>query len=202
MAASASPQSQGFPEKFWDFSLKTYPCEGVAPTCLGLQARHGIDVNLLLYCCWFAASGRGTLDESELKRLLEATRRWQDEVAGGLRAVKHRMKKWGDDTGGNGISADERQAFRKRVAALEVDAEMLEQEYLERALDRASERSPSTEDRARDAATNLARLLPLLGLTPGEAECAAAAALIAATFPALDGAAVEALSRLKPPSPA
>lgn len=41
--------SVGFPDHpFWDFSLEVYPREGVGAACLALQARHEIDVNVLL----------------------------------------------------------------------------------------------------------------------------------------------------------
>ena len=56
-----------FPDHpFWDFSLRVYGSEGVPEACLVLQERHGIDVNVLLYCFWLGASGRGTLDDGEI----------------------------------------------------------------------------------------------------------------------------------------
>ena len=37
---------------FWNFSLRLYARAGVPDACLALQARHGIDVNLLFCCLW------------------------------------------------------------------------------------------------------------------------------------------------------
>jgi uncharacterized protein (TIGR02444 family) len=44
-------------EEFWAFSLALYARPGVAEACLHLQDAHGLDVNLLLLCCWLARRG-------------------------------------------------------------------------------------------------------------------------------------------------
>jgi len=48
---------------FWDFSLAVWGREAVKPACLALQARHGIDVNILLFCgcCRCASSESGSM---------------------------------------------------------------------------------------------------------------------------------------------
>ena len=52
--------SVSFPEHpFWDFSLSVYSTEGVPAACLVLQDHHQVDVNVILFCCWLGASGRG-----------------------------------------------------------------------------------------------------------------------------------------------
>ena len=57
--------------RFWAFSLEVYGRPGVAPACLALQDRHGLDVNLLLFCCWAASQGV-TLDQRTLAAAEEA----------------------------------------------------------------------------------------------------------------------------------
>ena len=59
--------------RFWAFSLDVYGRPGVAPACLALQDRHGLDVNLLLFCCWAASQGV-TLDQRTLAAAEEAAR--------------------------------------------------------------------------------------------------------------------------------
>ncbi|HEY9550471.1 MAG TPA: TIGR02444 family protein, partial [Kiloniellaceae bacterium] len=43
---------------FWQFSGAVYARRGVAEACLALQQRHGLDVNLLLFCAWAGSNGR------------------------------------------------------------------------------------------------------------------------------------------------
>ncbi|MFB3151067.1 MAG: TIGR02444 family protein, partial [Alphaproteobacteria bacterium] len=45
----------------WDFALVVYRRDGVAEACLALQESQGVDVNVLLFCCWLGESGRGGL---------------------------------------------------------------------------------------------------------------------------------------------
>ena len=43
--------------RFWSFSLAVYSDTAVQAECLDLQDRHGIDVNLLLFCAYVGAVG-------------------------------------------------------------------------------------------------------------------------------------------------
>ena len=48
----------------WRYAVPLYAKTGVAEACLELQGRHGLDVNLVLYCCWTGAEGHQlTADE-------------------------------------------------------------------------------------------------------------------------------------------
>ncbi|MEE9251196.1 MAG: TIGR02444 family protein, partial [Alphaproteobacteria bacterium] len=76
----------------WDFALAVYRREGVEEACLALQERHGIDVNVLLFCCWLGQSGRGALSGDEMARTLAAVKQWHGAVVGGLRAVRGVLK--------------------------------------------------------------------------------------------------------------
>ena len=82
----------------WDFALRLYRMPGVAPACLELQERHGIDVTLMLFCLWHgtvceeplgerlpavAASAREFHRASVLP--IRAARRWLKRNPGGLK---------------------------------------------------------------------------------------------------------------------
>ncbi len=54
---------------FWDFSLEVYGAEGVPPACLALQEAHQLDVNIVLFCCWTGATGRGALDIGDFETM-------------------------------------------------------------------------------------------------------------------------------------
>jgi uncharacterized protein (TIGR02444 family) len=116
-------------EPFWDYSLELYGRPQVEDACLDLQRRHGLDVNLLLLCCWLGARGVG-LDRAALARAELAVRAWQVEVVRPLRAVRRRLKAKLVDPDPMSVHEgwpDLAQALRRRVLALEIDAERLEQ---------------------------------------------------------------------------
>jgi uncharacterized protein (TIGR02444 family) len=116
-------------EPFWTYSLELYGRPGVEAACLELQRRHGLDVNLVLLCCWLASRGI-ELDQITLARAKKAITSWQLEVVRPLRALRRRLgvkllhperhsipALWGELAAG----------LRGRVLAVELDAEHLAQ---------------------------------------------------------------------------
>jgi uncharacterized protein (TIGR02444 family) len=130
---------------FWDYALELYRRKGVEPACLELQQRHGLDVNLVLFCCWLASRGI-VADEAVLARIAEAARAWQEEFVRPLRAVRSRLKAALAEPEAGSIAArwpDLAAALRQRALALEIDGERLEQLLLaERAADLAEGATP------------------------------------------------------------
>jgi uncharacterized protein (TIGR02444 family) len=108
---------------FWDYSLAVYARPGVAEACLALQDRHGLDVNILLFCCWAGQRGRA-LSAAELEGLMAAVGPWHEGVVKPLRAVRRWLK--GQSTA-PGAAAE---ALRQEVKAQELEAERIEQQIL------------------------------------------------------------------------
>lgn len=109
-----------FPEHpFWDFSLALYARPGVAEACLRLQDGRGLDVNLLLYGCWSAATGKRRPCRDGWRRLVDETATWRTRVVEPLRGVRRYLK----DATATPWSA----GLRDGVMALELDAEHAEQ---------------------------------------------------------------------------
>lgn len=107
---------------FWDFSLALYRRPGVAEACLDVQARHGLDVNLILYFAW-AGIARGIhLSDAEVATVLARVAAWHDGVVRSLRAIRTEMK---DNP--MGAPADISEALRNRIKGAELDAERIEQ---------------------------------------------------------------------------
>ena len=112
------------PTTLWDFSLETYRRPGVEEACLKLQDELGADVNMLFYCCW-----RGEFVAGEMGALLAELAPWQDGVVCGLRTVRRTLKP---------MLAELRDlsepvaGLRRKVAALELEAEKLQQDMLTR----------------------------------------------------------------------
>ena len=175
--ALTSPDGGGedeFPDDpFWDFSLSTYLRPGVATACLGLQDRHGVDVNMALFCCWVGASGQGVIAPAEMAAALAVAGPWQRDVVVPLRRIRQDLKGAGEAG----------KMLRRRVAAAEIDAEHTEQLMISATWARRPDGSRDETPRINDACANLKRYLEVLDLAPGEPDRADLAALLGGAFP-------------------
>jgi uncharacterized protein (TIGR02444 family) len=149
---------------FWRFSLKTYRAAGVQQACLALQERCGADVNLLLFCGWAGRTGR-MLDKSSLRCAVGRVGPWQSEVIAPLRLARLGLKRQLDDE----TLAALARSLRRRVLALELAMECVEQALLAELASRWPPPVPRVPPRQAVAA-NLAAYLALLGEAPGPAE--------------------------------
>jgi uncharacterized protein (TIGR02444 family) len=116
----------------WDFSLAIYDIEEVREACLAAQDQLDADVNVLLLCCWLAATGRGAVDAEDFARLSQATSIWHTEVVKPLRAARRRLSK-----PPGSVSRRDAEAFRDQVANIELKAEHIEQTVLTETIGRA-----------------------------------------------------------------
>jgi uncharacterized protein (TIGR02444 family) len=130
---------------FWDYALDLYRRDGVEAACLELQERHGLDVNVVLLCCWLARRGIPA-DEAALGRIAEMVEVWQKDFVRPLRAVRSRLKAALTQPRPGSIPArwpELAAALRQRALALEIDGERLEQLLLaELAADLAPRATP------------------------------------------------------------
>ena len=110
------------PHAFWDFSVALYAKPGVAPACLGLQERHGIDVNALMFCLWLGESGRGPAPRAALDAAFDAVGPWHARVVRALRPLRRLLK-----PGFEPVDPALVQALRARIQKVEIDAEHVEQ---------------------------------------------------------------------------
>ena len=154
----------------WAFSLATYGRPGVAAACLALQDRHGLDVNILLYCCWAGRRGRA-LTAGELADLRAAADPWHDSVVRPLRAAR----RWLKEQIAADANSDER--LRAEIKARELEAERLEQSILAARLVVAPDRGTPAMAHA-----NVMRYLTALGIVPDGADRAGLESLISAGF--------------------
>lgn len=149
------------PLPFWRFSLRTYRQDGVAHACLALQDECGVDVNLLLYCCWLG-SERRRLSARDARSAMNAVGRWQQEVVAPLRRARRAIRK---DPAGK--VAETTLLLRQKIAAAELDAEYLEQRLLDAEASRMPAATGNGAAPEEIAATNLDRYLAALGVAPG-----------------------------------
>jgi uncharacterized protein (TIGR02444 family) len=160
--------------RVWSFTLALYGKPGVAPALIGLQDRLGLDVNMLLYCCWTGANGR-LLSRDDVKAVEAVAEPWQSEIVRPLRALRRRLK------GGFGAMPAERvEAYRKRVNELEIEGEHIAQNAM--AQPPRGERRPGVGAVAAVAA-NLAAYLKLRHAPVDDAERADLIAILRACCP-------------------
>ena len=140
-----------FPDHpFWDFSLKVYTSDGVGQACLELQDAHELDVNVLLFCLWTGASGRGALDEVQMLSMLGAVHNWHHNVVRGLRAVRTYMI-GGVGSAPQGIA----ESLRQRIQKSEIECEHAEQLMLAGSVDLKEEPGRRPEDCLADGEANI-----------------------------------------------
>lgn len=180
---------------FWDFSIETYRGEGVAPACLALQERHEIDVNFLLFCCWLGRAGFGPQGDGRIARLHDSVLPWHQEVVRGLRGVRKRLKQRFA-----GTPDEMRLSIRKRLAALEIDAEHVEQLSLAAAIgdsapELAGSEASDPELGATNATANIVSYFAVRGIEILDDDRKELAIILAASFPEIDAARMGALCR-------
>lgn len=110
---------------FWEYSLALYAREGVAAACLRLQDGLGIDVNLLLFCCWTAQCASFRFDEETLAQFVGSVAPWKVAVVEPLRTARRDLK-----SGFEGVSPIAGAALREKIKVLELEAEKLQQDAL------------------------------------------------------------------------
>lgn len=124
MSRDGEPDGAG--AAFWRFSLSVYGQEGVPELCISLQDDHGADVNVLLYLLFRAVSG-DAFDTADIARLDAGIAPWREEVVRPLRAVRRALK-----TPALAGIADDDDALRQRIKAVELEAERRQQFALAR----------------------------------------------------------------------
>ena len=139
--------------EFWRFSLAIYGRPDVPPACLVLQDQFGRDVNLMLYCCWLGASGRGRLTRAALDEADRLAAPWRHEVVEKFRAARRAIK---------AAALPGSENLYSKAKAVELEAERTLQTRL-------AERAPSPEPsipRAERLAAALANLALYVGDAP------------------------------------
>ncbi|MEE2566545.1 TIGR02444 family protein [Hyphobacterium marinum] len=79
---------------FWDWSLDCYASPGVKDALLVLQDRHGLDVNLMLWCLWLAEKGREP--GPALSPAIDIAQDWTRRVTGPVRSARREARKADD----------------------------------------------------------------------------------------------------------
>ena len=176
--------SDFLPHPFWNFSLEVYGGDGTARACLELQERRGADVNVLLYCAWLGASGRGTVTVEKLKAVIADIAQWQTEIVRPARALRQKIRALGGATAGSGADfPNQVEAARRKAAEAELAAEHVEQLVLAAHAPFSGDRDKPVRERLRAAVGNLGVYAVCLGVSPDDRDREAVTAILASAFP-------------------
>jgi len=147
--------------EFWRFSLAFYARPGIADACLALQDKATVDVNVMLYLLFLASRGRQT-DDIDVARIAGIAQDWRSAVVVPLRTVRRALK----SAIGPYVPAFT-SALRSDVKRIELAAERIQQETMERLAPVDSFR-PATTDCADTARANMGAYRQHLGALPPE----------------------------------
>jgi len=137
---------------FWDWSLQIYSETDVSRTCLILQDRHGLDVNMVLWCVWGVRAGYGVIDDDTLAGGHAFGSDWSAKITANLRTVRRNLR-----PAPPGTPIEWAEALRANTLEVELDAERVEQDFLQALLDGLQDPSDASDlslRRARKIALN------------------------------------------------
>ncbi|MCG8492064.1 MAG: TIGR02444 family protein [Sneathiellales bacterium] len=172
--------SAGFPPcALWEYSVKLYSNEEVSKACLSLQDRQSLDVNIVLFCVWVAASGHGEFEGSELSSALHISKNWQDGSVKPLRDVRRFLKSSFEPIDAR-MAAD----LKRVISESELFAEKLEILALDRLIDRPATGSFDQKACLEAAALNLMTYFQnCLGKDPDMKDQSDLEAVLSGAFP-------------------
>ena len=145
------------PDPFWDYSLRFYTDPEAQAACLDLQDRSGADVIIVLYALYRASKG-DQLDVGSLRQADQAVASWRGEVVRPLRQLRRALK-----PNPHPLSAADQSRLRDGIKKLELEAEQVQQYYLQGL---AISATPTSENRA--ARANLAAYAAYLEVDPSD----------------------------------
>ncbi len=150
-------------EAFWDFSVRTYRTPGVHDACLALQNDYGVDVNMLLYCCWVGAA-IGPFDGELFNRAATYSVQWAENVVIPLREARTWMKHTGCDS--DPVPTAPCMELREDIKTVEFATEKMQQGVLESMVAVDDSYSAAPDQLIADVATNLMLYLDRIDLRP------------------------------------
>jgi len=137
---------------FWDWSLQIYSEDNVQNACLVLQDRHGLDVNMVLWCVWAVGAGYGIIDDDTMAGGHAFALDWNAKITSHFRAARRNLR-----PGPAGTPLEWSEALRANTLEVELDAERIEQDFLAALLDGLQEPMADWAEiprQARDVATD------------------------------------------------
>lgn len=141
---------------FRDWAKTTYGSPKVESTLLKAQDDAGLNVNLLLWCCWAGAFFE-TAPELVIRHAIADGAQWREKVTENLRNARRSMKRFESQPGYEDVAV-----LRARLKEIELTAEFIEIDRLE-AIAVAHLKAPADDTATSRARRNLAQYASLTG---------------------------------------
>lgn len=143
--------------------MQTYARPGVERALLELQDRHGLNVNMILWCLWCAQQRRSPAD-IVIRNAEDLSRRWSSAVTQPVRKARQALSSPAFPAAGG-----DSESLRQKIKAIELDSEKMEQEMLEALSDASPDKGIESASAASAARKSLAAYVRLSGAakTPG-----------------------------------
>lgn len=135
---------------FWNFSLEVYSKKGVSDACIALQEKCGVDVNILLFCCWTASVGHPVLSKHEVTLLCRSAADWNYDIVQKLRSVRKSFKIKNYE-----CDEEEVRQLQNQILEVEIKAEQIEQFKLMRTITVLENDSVTEIQRINNAVENI-----------------------------------------------
>ena len=113
---------------FWSFSNQIYRKNHISEVCLYLQDIHKLNINLILFCCWFGKNF-GVLDKNLFNKIIKRSSSWDVVVVAPLRKLRIDLKY---SNKANLNWSAEIPLLREKIKTIELEAEKLNQLYLQK----------------------------------------------------------------------
>lgn len=153
------PTYDGLPShEFWHYSLKLYSKIAVKDACLQLQNYYGVDVNLILFSCWYAVTGQGQISSHQWSLLLSKVATWQRDIVEGLRNIRALLSNFPELSWASEL--------RKEILMLELVGEHIEQLMLTETFLEKKLEHRSASQKITDCIQSLQNYITFLNLTP------------------------------------
>lgn len=121
MGSGRGPHGPGV-TRFWPWAVERYARPGAEEALLALQDRFGVSIPLALWAMWLDERGR----DGDVEAALALSERWTPAIEA-LRTARRALKPQAP-----AVKDADRKALRRRVKALELEAERLLMLALER----------------------------------------------------------------------
>jgi len=160
--------------EFWRYSLKLYNKSVVKNLCLDLQNQHGVNINIILFCCWYAATSRGPLSKVQIQRLVYSIDRWHCEITQELRNLRALISNLPEQTWTSDL--------RKEILMHELTSEHIEQLLLVQTISTPLLKNHSTQQKFDNCISSLHQYLVCLSISVDQTIYALLQKLLAEVF--------------------
>lgn len=162
---------------FWKFSVKFYSEPTVEEALLTLQNERGLNINILLFCCWYALGDQGRLTKIELRQLLVNVQSWHDRIVLPLRRLRSQLKS---------AQAHPWPAIRAEVLKQELFSEQIEQLILLEGVVFKAQSVRTSTQKVRDICKSIAAYCQTIQIFCDTKDCVLITQILQTLFPKID----------------